>query len=174
MQRTKTILSCVLLFLTVSFAFGQKVRFDYDHSANFSKYKTFAWIKEPVTPQDPLMQQRIINAVNMQLMEKGLKLVQSNADLGVAVNVATQEKQTLNTFYDGFDGWGWGFGGPVTATVETYTEGTIVADLFDTQTKKIIWRGTATKDVSSKPSKVTEEIEKSIEKMFRHFPPYAA
>jgi uncharacterized protein DUF4136 len=174
MQRTKTILTCALLFLTVSFAFGQKVRFDYDHSANFSKYKTFTWIKEPVTEQDPFMKQRIVNAVNMQLVAKGLKLVQGNADLGVAVNVATQQKQTLNTFYDGFDGWGWGFDGPVTTTVETYTEGTIVADLFDTQTKKIVWRGTATKEVSSKPSKVTEEIEKSIEKMFRHFPPYAA
>ena len=174
MQRTRTILSCVLLFLTVSFAFGQKVRFDYDHSANFTKYKTFTWIKQPVTEQDPLIGQRIVNAVNMQLMAKGLKLVQSNADLGVAVNVATQEKQTLNTFYDGFGGWVWGFDGPVTTTVETYTEGTIVADLFDIQTKKIVWRGTATKEVSSKPSKETEEVEKSIEKMFKHFPPYAA
>jgi hypothetical protein len=174
MHRTRTILSCLLLLLTVSFAFGQKVRFDYDHSANFSKYKTFTWIKQPVTKQDPLMEQRIINAVNMQLMAKGLKLVQNNADLGVAVNVATQEKQTLNTFYDGFGGWAWGFDGPVTTTVVTYTEGTIVADLFDTQTKKIVWRGIATKEVSSKPSKVTEEIEKSIEKMFKHFPPYAA
>src|SRR5215510_2658976 len=167
MRRTRTILSCVLLLLTVSFAFGQKVRFDYDHSANFSKYKTFTWIKEPVTPQDPFMAQRIVNAVNMQLMARGLKLVQTNADLGVAVNVARHEKQTLNTFYDGFGGWGWGFDGPVTTTVETYTEGTIVVDLFDTQTKKIVWRGTATKEVSSKPRKETEEVEKSIEKVFK-------
>jgi hypothetical protein len=124
------------------------------------------WIKQPVTEQDPFMAQRIVNAVNMQLMAKGLKLVQSNADLGVSVNVATQEKQTLNTFYEGFGGWAWGFDGPVTTTVETYTEGTIVMDLFDTQTKKIVWRGTATKEVSSNPSKETEEVEKSIEKVF--------
>ena len=50
-----------------------------------------------------------------------LRLVDSNADLAVAVNVATQQKQTLNTSYDGFGGWGWGMGG--VETVETYTEG---------------------------------------------------
>jgi hypothetical protein len=171
MHRRRAILSFLFLLFTVTFAFGQKVRFDYDHSADFSKYKTFTWIKQPVT-KDPFMAQRIVNAVNMQLTAKGLKLVQGNADLGVAVNVATQEKQTVDSFYDGFGGWGWGFDGP--ATVETYTEGTIVADLFDTQTKKIVWRGTATKEVSSKPRKVTDEINKAIEKMFEHFPPYAA
>ena len=174
MHRTITTLSCVALLLASSFAFAQKVTFDYDHSANFAKYKTFSWINKPATPQDPLMQQRIINAVNMQLMAKGLQLVQSGGDLGVAVNVATKEKQTLNSFYDGFGGWGWGFGGPVTTTVETYTEGTIVADLFDAQAKKIVWRGVARKDISSKPSKVTEEVEKAVDKMFKHFPPYAA
>jgi len=153
----------------VTFVFGQQVRFDYDHSANFLKYKTFSWIKKPVT-DDPFMAQRIINAVNAQLMAKGLRLVESDGDLAVAVNVATQERQTLNTFYDGFGPWGWGLG-DTTATVETYTEGTIVADLFDAQTKKIVWRGTAEKQISSKPEKVTHEVEKAIEKLFNHYPP---
>jgi len=174
MQRTKTISMFAFLFLSVSLAFGQKVRFDYDHNATFSKYKTFMWIKKPLTPQDPLMQQRIIDSVNAQLMAKGLRLVESNADLAVAVNVATQEKQTLNTFYDGLGGWAWGMGGVATTTVDTYTEGTMVVDLFDTQTKKVVWRGTAEKDISSKPKKVSNEVEKAVEKLFKHFPPLAA
>ena len=130
------------------------------------------WIKKPLTPKDPFMQQRIIDSVNAQLMAKGLRLVDSNADLAVAVNVATQQKQTLNTFYDGLGGWGWGMGG--VETVETYTEGTMVVDFFDTQTKKIVWRGTAEKEISSKPQKVTNETEKAIEKLFKHFPPIEA
>ena len=172
MQRTKTIWLFAFLFLSISFAFGQKVRFDYDKSANFAKYKTFMWIKKPLTPKDPFMQQRIIDSVNAQMMAKGLRLVDSNADLAVAVNVATQQKQTLNTFYDGFGGWGWGMGG--VETVENYTEGTMVVDFFDTQTKKIVWRGTAEKEISSKPQKVTNEAEKAIEKLFKHFPPIEA
>jgi hypothetical protein len=173
MLRTKTILLTGLLFLTVSVAFGQKVRIDYDHTAHFTKYKTYSWLKEPDTPKDPLMKQRIIDAVNMQLMAKGLMLVDSNGDLALAVHVATKEKQTLNTFYDGMGPWGWGMGGVATTTVETYTEGTIVADLFDAQTKKVVWRGVATKEVSDKPDKVSEQVEKAIEKMFKKFPPNA-
>ena len=63
MQRTKTILLTGLLFLTVSVAFGQKVKIDYDHTANFTKYKTYSWLKEPDTPKDPLMKQRIIELI---------------------------------------------------------------------------------------------------------------
>jgi hypothetical protein len=169
MQRRKTIFAIVLVFLTVSFGFTQHVKFDYDHNADFSKYKTFSWIKEPVTPQDPLMKRRIIDGINGQLMAKGLRLVDSNGDLAVSVNVATQQKQTLNTFYDGFGPWAWGMGG--VATVETFTEGTIVADLFDGKTKKVVWRGVATKDISSKPGKVTQQIDKAIEKLFKKYPP---
>jgi Domain of unknown function (DUF4136) len=172
-RRTISISAITLFLLTVTFAFGQRVRFDYDHSANFLKYRTFSWIKKPVTPNDPFMAQRIIDAVNAQLMAKGLRLVDSGGNLAVAVNVATQEKQTLSTFYDGFGPWGWGFG-DTTATVETYTEGTIVADLFDAQTKKIVWRGTAEKEISSKPEKVTHQVDKAIEKMFKHYPPSGA
>jgi uncharacterized protein DUF4136 len=173
MQRTISIWAISLFFLTVTFAFGQHVNFDYDHSANFSKYKTFSWIKEPVTPKDPFMKQRIIDSVNAQLRLKGLRLVDSNGDLGVAVNVATQEKQTLDTFYDGFGPWGWGLDG-ATTTVQTYTEGTIVADLFDASTKKIVWRGTASKEISHKTEKVNKEVEKAIEKIFRNYPPIGA
>jgi len=169
MKSTKAPFVITVLLLLVSFAFGQHVNFDYDHSADFSKYKTFSWIKEPATPKDPLMKQRIIDAVNAQLLAKGLRRVDSNGDLGVSVNVATQEEQTLNSFYNGFGPWAWGLG--PTTTIETYTEGTIVADLFDAHTKKLVWRGVAHKEVSSKPAKVTEEIDKAIEKLFKHYPP---
>jgi Domain of unknown function (DUF4136) len=171
MKLKRTICAVGLLLLTVGFVFGQKVRVDFNHNTNFFKYKTYTWIQQPVTPNDPLMAPRIVQAVDMQLMAKGLKRVDSDGDLGVSVNVATQEKQTLNSFYDGF-GWGWGLGDAV--TVETYTEGTIVADLFDAMTKKIVWRGVATKEISSKPEKVSEQAQRAIEKLFKHFPPNAA
>ena len=65
-------------------------------------------------------------------------------------------------------------GGGATTTVETYTDGTIVVDLFDAKTKKLAWRGVATKEISNKPEKVSEQIEKAIEKVFKNFPPKGA
>jgi uncharacterized protein DUF4136 len=161
-----------LILLMAGLAYGQKVTTDWNRNADFSKYRTFMWLKEP-NAKDPFMNQRLVNAVNARLMEKGLRLVTDNADLAVAANVATQEKHTLNTFYDGFGGWGWGWGGGGTATttLETYEEGTLVLDLFDARTKRIVWRGAATATVPDKPQKKEEKVDKALEKMFKDFPP---
>jgi len=148
---------------------AQEIKSDYDHTTNFSKYKTFTWIKEPKT-ENPLMRQRIINAINTQMEATGLRLVSQDADLGISANTATKEEQTLNSFYDGFGGWGWHrYWGPV--TVETYTVGTLVVDLFDTQTKQVIWWGTASDTISDNPEKNTKKLNDAVEKMFKHFPP---
>jgi hypothetical protein len=154
---------------------AQKVETDFDHSANFSQYKTFMWIREPHM-SDPLMKQRVIDAVNAQLTAKGLQLVTEGADLGVTANGATSQQHTLETFYTGFGGWGWrGWGGDGMATTipESYTVGTLVVDLFDCRTKQIVWRGTATDTLPEKPEKTAEKLNKAVEKMFSKFPPRA-
>jgi len=166
-----------ILLLAATVAVAQDVKTDFDHTANFSRYKTFMWIKQP-NPGNPLMKQRIIDAVNAQLQVRELREVSSNADLGVSANVATQERHTLQSFYDDFPGWGWRhFWGPgpgsVTTYVDTYEVGTLVVDLFDTQSKRVVWWGTATDTVSSKPEKNTKKLDKSVEKMFKDFPPQA-
>ena len=170
MRSTRIFDGLAVMFLIATLAFGEKVTTDYDRSTDFSQYKTFMWIKSPET-KDPLMKDRLIEAVNAKLTAKGLQLVTDNADLGLAVNVATTEKHTLNTFYNGFGGWGWGMGGNSTTTVETYEEGTMVVDFFDTKTKAVVWRGTATSVVPKKPEKKEEKVEKALEKMFKDFPP---
>jgi Domain of unknown function (DUF4136) len=159
--------------LTAASAFAQKVTTDYEKTANFSQYKTFMWIKEPKT-SDPLTRQRIIDEINAALAAKGLRLVTGgNADLAIAAHVATKEEQTLNTFYDGFGGgWRWGGGfGTATTYANTYEINTLVVDIFDAKTKEAIWRGTASKTLSSNPDKNAKNLNKAIGKMFERFPP---
>jgi hypothetical protein len=156
-------------------ALAQDVKTDYNHTVNLAKYRTFAWVKEPKT-QNPLMKQRIVDAINAQLEARGMELVTDNADLGISANVATHERHTLQSFYDDFPGWGWhrmwGPGpGVVTTTVDTYQVGTLVVDLFDTHTKQVVWWASAMGTVSDKPEKNAKKLEKSVEKMFKEFPP---
>jgi hypothetical protein len=94
-------------------------------------------------------------------------------DIGIVAHVATRRKHTLETFYDGFPGpWRWGLGwGEAITTSETYTIGTVVVDLFDTTTKQLIWRGVGSETLSEKPQKDTEKLNKTVEKMFKNFPP---
>src|SRR5579863_4589626 len=166
----------VLLFASTSVA--QQVKTDYDRSANFSQYKTYSW--EKVQTQDPLWVDRIKAAVNATLQEKGLTPVDSGGDIAIVAMEMSRNQQTLNTFYDGFGGgWGWrrfgggGFG-DATTTTENYKVGTLVVDLFDANSKNLIWRGSASDTLSNKSEKNIKNLDKGVQKMFDHFPPGAS
>ena len=88
----------------------------------------------------------------------------------VAVGI-TKEKPTLHTIYDGWGGWMWGGFGDETTEIENYTVGTLVVDIFDNSTKKLIWRGSASDVLSDKPEKNMGKLDKAVDKMFEHFPP---
>src|SRR5262249_22500828 len=104
---------------------------------------------------------------------KGWQQVSSGGDASVSAFGATHNEQTLQTFYDGFGGgWFWrGFDTTATTTVENTPVGTLMVDIFDTKTKKLIWRGSASDTLSSKPEKNENKLEKSVDDMFKHFPP---
>jgi hypothetical protein len=160
-----------LVLATVSFA--QHVKTDYDHNADFGRYKTYSW--EKIQTKDPLLVDRIKDAVNSALAAKGWTLVPSGGDVEVFAIETTQNQQTLDTFYNGFAGgrrWGFGGGfGDATTTVETYRVGTLVVDLFDSTTEKLIWRSSSSDTLSDKADKNTKNLDKGVNKMFQHFPP---
>lgn len=87
----------------------------------------------------------------------------------------THEQQTLNTFYDGFGGgWRWrGFGGfgEATTTTDTYLVGTLIIDLFDAKSKKLLWRGSSSDALSNNSNKNIRNLDKGVEKLFKNFPP---
>jgi hypothetical protein len=173
-MRLRTLL--LLIGATLLLAHGasaQQIRTDYDRSANFSQYKTFSW--EKVETQDPLWVDRIKSAVGAALTAKGWTEVESGGDVSIIAMEITHDRQTLNTFYDNFGGgWRWGgFGGfgQATTTTDTYKVGTLVVDLFDSKTKNLLWRSSASDTLSSKSEKNIENLDKGARKMFEHFPP---
>ena len=176
MKVQKTIFfSIAMCVLFTAASFAQQVKTDYDHNANFGQYKTYSW--EKVQTKDPLMVDRIKDAVNRALAAKGWTQVDSDGDVCVMAIEITQNQQTLNTFYDGFGGgrrWG-GFGGfgDATTTTETYQVGSLVVDLFDAKAKNLIWRGSSSDTLSNNAEKNTKNLDKGVKKMFAHFPPEA-
>lgn len=161
--------------LLVTGALCAAAQTDYDHKADFGRYHTYSWIG--VKAGNSLWQDRIMNAVDSQLAAKGLKRVPSGGDLAVSAFGRTTEHDTLQTFYDGFPGWGWRAGwwgiGTGTATTDVVPEriGSLTVDLFDGQTKQLVWRGRAADTVSDKPEKNEKKVEKAAEDMFKKFPP---
>jgi hypothetical protein len=178
MKIKKIVFGLMAMALLSGLASGQQVKTDYDRAANFTQYKTYSW--QHVKTRDPLDVDRIKGAVNAALAAKGWTHVDSGGDASIVAVEMTRDQQTLNTFYDGLGGgWGWrrfgggGFG-EATTTTETYKVGTVVVDLFDTKSKQLIWRGSASDTLSNNSDKNIKNLDKSIEKMFQHFPPNAS
>jgi hypothetical protein len=155
-----------LLFATASVA---QVKTDYDHKADFSQYKTYSW--EKIQTSNALWVDRIKGAVNAALTAKGWTPVESGGDVAILAMEMAHNHPTLNTYYDGFGGgWRWGGFGDVTTTVTNYTVGTLVVDLFDANSKKLIWRGSSNESLSNKSDKNIKALDKDVQKMFDHFP----
>lgn len=162
----------VLLFASASFA--QEVKTAYDHAADFSRYKTFSW--ERVQMANPNWTDQIKGAIAATLTAKaGWQAVKTGGDVAIIAMDMDETHQTLNTYYDAFGGiWSWKGGyTDFTTTVDKYEVGTLVVDLFDANTKKLIWRGSASKALSNKSDKNLTALDKGVQKMFEHFPPAA-
>src|SRR6476646_909561 len=148
--------------LLAATAYAEKVTVDANPSAPFGSYKTYGWTNGTPAP-NPLAEQGIHSMVAAQLAARGL--AESNTpDMFVATHAVTAQHPQL--IVNGFD---WGLGG--TASVETYTVGTLVVDLYDAHTKQMVWRGVATDSGSDKPEKNTQRIDKALGKMFSKYPP---
>jgi hypothetical protein len=163
----------LILLISATVVFAQEVQTDYDHHVDFSKYKTYSWAK--VETPNSIWDGRVKDAVDKELQSKGLTQAPSGGDVSIVALGTTREKPTLDTFYSGgFGGWGWrGFGDTATTTVQNYKEGTLVVDMFDANTRKLLWRGTSSDTLSDNPEKNTKKMDKGVEKMFKDFPPKA-
>lgn len=166
--QTQLVLCIVWLAIPV---YAQSVHTDYDHKVDFSHYQTYSW--EKVHTTNPLWQQRIMDAVDKDLQQKGWKRVQSGGQVALVAVGATRDRKEYQTFYDGLGGWGWGggFGDESTTTVENVPVGTLVLDMYDQDSKKLLWRGTASKALSKNTDKNIKSLDKSVDKMLDKFPP---
>ncbi len=176
-MRATTLILAMLVLLPAT-AMAQKVNTDFDPAADFSKYKTYFWPKGDISPNS-LVNDRVTAAIDGQLKAKGWQRVDdvNQADAAVVANVATKEQKSLNTFYTGgmgmwgYGGWGGMGMGSATTSVSTYTDGTMLVDIFDAKTRKLIFRASGTDSISDNPQKNAKKIVKVAEKMFKKFPP---
>jgi hypothetical protein len=161
------------LLLAAAFAItatAADVRVDYDHQTNFERYHTYSWGK--VQTSNPLWQQRVQDAVDRDLQARGWQRVESDGDMMIAAVGSTQNQQEYTTYYDNMGGWRWrGIGGTATTTVENYRVGTLVVDIYDANSKQLIFRGVASDTLSDKPEHNERKLEKAVDKMFKKFPP---
>lgn len=165
-------------------AAATEISIDYNRSADFSKYKTFAF--QPGVPAaDANMDKFILDKLEAMLTAAGLKKVDSleKADLHVLYTVAVtqgvetevvQRRQALTGLpkwdYESLQGKG-----PITSLHEI-SEGTLVVDIEEGTTSKLLWHGVATETfVAAEGVEVTQKtVDSVLGLMLRKFPPKPA
>lgn len=141
-----------------------QVQTDWDRNAQFSKYHTYTWLETPrmqAMQQATLFDRRLRSAVEEQLAAKGMQKSEApaEADVFLVYDAAIEGKIDVKQ-------WGY-FGRQIDVT--EYKEGTLLIDVVDAKTKTLVWRGTATDDISDRELS-SEKIGKAVAKMFAKFP----
>lgn len=169
-------------------SFAQRIRIDFDHKNDFSRYKTYSWAASQQQQfPNQIMQERIVRMVEEALAARQLKRVDKGGDILVDYQVDVAAEPQFTTFTNGIGpawgpgwgsgwgpGWGWGSGwnsSVSTTTTETLWLGTLVIDLVDSRKKQLVFQGTSTDTLSSRPEKNTRRFKRGIDKIFGRYPP---
>ena len=173
------VVAAVLLALASAPAMAQKVYVDYDTTADFSAFKTFAWVDTDTTSLKadyPEVDGMIKNNISYYLVKAGLKEDTADPDLKVTYHTSTttQTQTMLAAFGYGYGtGWTWGgYWGPAVASGKISTDfkkGMLVIDVWNPRTKEAVFRGTAVKSIGDNPLKTIKKIDAAIDKIVEAF-----
>lgn len=193
-SKIRTALSLLLVLTLSACATTLKSSVDVADHAEFGELRTYAWItNQPMfasnaaSPEvvNPLNEQRIRTAVEQQLQNKGYRKVSiDQADFVVAFTLGARERVRVQQYYNDF-GYGYygyhhgfsrfgrfgrGFGGfGPSVSVRTFTEGTLVVDIFENTEKEAIWHGSASKRLS-RDNGTRELIDEAVTTLLAEFP----
>ncbi len=177
------LLAVALILCFAGTVAAQDVRYNARPDTDFTKYKTYKWVKiEKNTYPDAIADQQIMAAVDAALAAKGFtKTDDEKADMYVAYQVALSQEKEWNTYGMGMGwggygpGWGYGGGGMTTTSTSTIYVGMLGLDIYDQAARQLIWRGSASKtlDEKAKPEKREKNLKKATQKLLKNFPPPA-
>ncbi len=162
----------------------------YDTSIDFSKFRTFNWysaeVPKPRAGAGPqfnlLLDQRVREAIASELVKQGLRPEVENPDLIVAYDLAvdTSQAPTDYTFPAGF-GYGYSYwfgyrfryitnGLAGYQPIQALPLGTLVIDIIDPDTNRLIWRGYSEAGINP-TSQDMERINLAVADIMSQFPP---
>lgn len=147
----------------------------FDRSADFSTYETYEWVAaNPKSPEgSPLSlgaegDTLIRNAIERELVARGFRqAIDEDPDFLVTFDGALQPV----TEFEGqrrqlAEGVAW----VVDGNINSYQKGTLVITFTNPRTKKPVWSAWTTEKVKN-PDRPKKQIDKSVRKMLRKFPP---
>jgi hypothetical protein len=171
------------LFLTAGLAvvlagvplLAQDINVDYDHAYQFNQMKSYSWGKIQAT--DPLVEPRVAAAIDHVIQGYGFNesAKDKKGDVIVTAVLANNPDQYAafyrNLNLDWHRGWGGGGFSDSASSLRQIHGGTLVIDVYDGATGKLVWRGTAAEGIASKERVNQDNVDKAVNTMFANYPP---
>ncbi|WP_305909330.1 DUF4136 domain-containing protein [Methylomarinum sp. Ch1-1] len=185
------------LFLLLSSCATVKVDVDYDGAADFSQLKRYAWLEEKppssgntLLDTNNLLHDRIHQGIDAWFARHGYRKTEvDEADFLVLYRVVVENKTrvtVLSPYYDYPYSWRFGYHRYYYSSfssfawsyypehrVYEYQRGTLIIDIVDPKSKKLLWRGMAYEDISPHTTQEKKQryVGRAIKSILAKFPP---
>ncbi len=172
------VMSMSLVALAAGYAWA-KVNFDYDRAADFSGFSTYGWLERDNSIEAQLpdhLRVRLRRVTEEVLAEKGFDPAPAPPQTDFLLTFfygATDELAINHVSYASYSPWGYGYWPGFNygyTQVRSYKQGTLVLDIVDARTHKLVWMGILEKEVRS-TNPPGKRIQKTITKLLKNFPP---
>lgn len=156
---------------------AQDVNVDYNHNYRFDKMKSYSWGKVQVS--DPRLEPRVVAAVDHVIQGWGFNesAKDKKGDL-IVTAVEENRPDQYSAFYRNLPSYlnwhrSWSDGGfsESAARPRQIHGGTLVVDLYDGATGKLVWRGIAAEGFAPKERIAENDVDKAVDTMFASYPP---
>jgi hypothetical protein len=144
-----------------------------------TRYRTFDWgpadalpTGDPRLDKDPFFKDHVEGAVEKQMALKGFERAAApgSADLLIHYHASINDRIDVNKVDSRY---GYCYGEDCGVAVLEYEAGTLVLDIVDTRTNKVIWRGWAqdsVEDVLGNQDRMARKIDEAVRRMLERFP----
>lgn len=162
---------------------SQRDWMEYDESAMFSGYHTFAWMPREHHPSRALpIVQRAHDAIEAELTRKGYTRVANTAgaDFIIDFTIGTQDRIDYQSYPRPYfvpdltvysEWWGSPYWG-LQIDTHQYREGTLAVDVFDAVSRTPVWHGGAGRELTrSEKERSAASIRAVVQAALRSFPP---
>ena len=147
---------------------------DFDHSVDFTQYHTYSFYLQASLGVSEFNDVRIRNSIKEVMSSKGYVESDENPDLLIDAISMMLNKQSvsINANNRGYRP------GPMASSIATmkttnYKEGTLVIEVIDTKTGKLVWTGTGSGEVTKQPRNLDQAVKEIVSKIMNGFPAYS-
>lgn len=165
-----------VVFLTLLPAYAKKPKTSFDKGADFSQYKTYAWVNGTAAPE-PIVDTVIMATVDQELRKAGLRMVEpASADLLVRYDVAggvVSSSPATDPTYAASGGvlpytttaiWTTG------ESIDTLIKGSLCIQLLDQSKQKVVWSSVVQEGLDDRRPKRLEQAAQAVQRMFKDYP----